>query len=374
MKNIGGSKSGMSKEMMNVIILTVVVWYTTQIAASLMMKKVMKRTIISPIDMTLSNLAISCSLDYIYVRFLAGSRLPTMSKSFSVKILPIAASLLLVKALTLMGYEYITISLAHTIKSCEPVFTVAFSIVGYKVRFSQSVYISLIPMVGGAVMAASSDVEFHLIGVLAIVGATVFQSLQRLFNKALLGTISETKTSHDLSRILGIKFCIALQAMIMCVPLALLSRLATSGGNVTMKEPSSLIENIIECAPSVIVSSAFQWLAGAASYYLLALIAPLSHSVAKITERMLLILISVVLFQNHSLSFINITGILLALFGVLCYLYVKNRDQSYLSSRNSSSSNGNNNSLKPECKGVGVVEMSNMTTKKNNSHYKLSHV
>ena len=120
MKNIGGSKSGMSKEMMNVIILTVVVWYTTQIAASLMMKKVMKRTIISPIDMTLSNLAISCSLDYIYVRFLAGSRLPTMSKSFSVKILPIAASLLLVKALTLMGYEYITISLAHTIKSCEP--------------------------------------------------------------------------------------------------------------------------------------------------------------------------------------------------------------------------------------------------------------
>ena len=245
------------------------------------------------------DLAISCSLDYIYVRFLAGSRLPKMNKSFSVKILPIAASLLIVKALTLMGYEYITISLAHTIKSCEPVFTVAFSIVGYKVRFSQSVYISLIPMVGGAVMAASSDVEFHLIGVLAIVGATVFQSLQRLFNKALLGTISETKTSHDLSRILGIKFCIALQAMIMCVPLAILYRLATSGGNVTMKEPSSLIENIIECAPSVIVSSAFQWLAGAASYYLLALIAPLSHSVAKITERMLLILISVVLFQNH---------------------------------------------------------------------------
>ena len=232
-------------------------------------------------------------------------------------------------------------------------------------------------MVGGAVMAASSDVEFHLIGVLAIVGATVFQSLQRLFNKALLGTISETKTSHDLSRILGIKFCIALQAMIMCVPLAILYRLATSGGNVTMKEPSSLIENIIECAPSVIVSSAFQWLAGAASYYLLALIAPLSHSVAKITERMLLILISVVLFQNHSLSFINITGILLALFGVLCYLYAKNRDQSYLnllSSHNSSSRNGNNNSLKPECKGIGVVEMSNMTTKKNNSHYKLSHV
>ena len=349
-------KSVMSMDMMKMICCTVIVWYTTQIAASLMMKKVMKRTIISPIDMTLSNLAISCSLDYVFVKFVTGSRLPEMNKSLAIKAFPIAASLLIVKAFTLMGYEYISISLAHTIKSCEPVFTVAFSIVGYKMSFSRLVYLSLVPMVGGAVMAASSDVEFHLVGVLAIITATVFQSLQRLFNKDLLGTISETKVSNDLARILGIKFTIAFQAMIICVPLAVLSRIASSGGNTTFEEPSSWIESIMECAPSVIVSSAFQWLAGAASYYLLALIAPLSHSVAKITERMLLILISVVLFQSHAVSFINITGILLALSGVLCYLYAKNRDRTRLKRSSPTSSS----SFKPECKGGGVVEMSNI--------------
>ena len=243
-------KSMMSMDMMKMICCTVIVWYTTQIAASLMMKKVMKRTIISPIDMTLSNLAISCSLDYVFVKFVTGSRLPEMNKSLAIKAFPIAASLLIVKAFTLMGYEYISISLAHTIKSCEPVFTVAFSIVGYKMSFSRLVYLSLVPMVGGAVMAASSDVEFHLVGVLAIITATVFQSLQRLFNKDLLGTISETKVSNDLARILGIKFTIAFQAMIICVPLAVLSRIASSGGHTTFEEPSSWIESIMECAHS----------------------------------------------------------------------------------------------------------------------------
>jgi len=364
------SKMSSKVKMVQTIVLTVLVWYTTQIAASLMMKKVMKRTIISPLNMTLANLAISCSLDYVFVEFVMGSRLPKMNRKFAIRALPIAVSLLIVKAFTLMGYEYITISLAHTIKSCEPVFTVAFSIVGYRMRFSRLVYFSLIPMVGGAVMAAYSDVEFHLVGVLAIITATVFQSLQRLFNKDLLGTLTDAKVSNNLARILGVKYWIAFLGLMICIPLAILSKLvAASSIAVEGYAATTWIDTLRDSAPPIIVSSAFQWLAGAASYYLLALIAPLSHSVAKITERMLLILISVVLFQSHAVSFINIVGILIALAGVMCYVFAKHSERHHSSSANGSSST----TIKSECKGGGV-EMAATTTTTTSTRNSLNHV
>lgn len=66
---------------------------------------------------------------------------------------------------------------------------------------------------------------------------------------------------------------------------------------------------------SLLIPSFLMWIASLSSYVLLSVVAPLSHSVAKITERMILILVAIHVFKT-SISSENTMGIFIAFFGI----------------------------------------------------------
>lgn len=259
--------------------------------------------------------------------------LPTWAQTKAV--LPVACGLLATKGFTLMGYESISISLAHTIKSCEPIFTVFFSLVWLRRSFSRRVYLSLIPILSGAVMAANSDIQFHVVGAAAVVLATSSQSLMRLYNKELmqsplfrLRSTQNHKSSSGAAAggtgrrshfafLLRIKFATCLVATAICATISICRVIV----DLSTTSQSFRITRV-PIIP-IVVSSMFQWYAGLCAYALLSMIAPLSHSIAKIAERMLLILISILLFQSHAVSPINMFGIILAFMGVATYVLVR---------------------------------------------------
>ena len=222
------------------IAMTVCGWYLTQIFASLIMKNVMKKQSITPIVMASTNVLISASLDAFVIFCIDSKKVPAFEWRGILLTLPSAVCVVLVKVFTLFGYEYITISLAHTIKACEPFFTVLLAYIWLERTYKTTVYLSIVPILLGACMAAYTDSTYSAIGILAVVGATVSQAFNRLYIKRSMATWSsivstryeqaDDKQRSSLVDLIGLKCITAAVAFCLTLPLAILeiSRTPTS--------------------------------------------------------------------------------------------------------------------------------------------------
>ena len=120
----------------------------------------------------------------------------------------------------------------------------------------------------------------------------------------IMGIVRPTLETH---------FLCAATAAILIFPFALIEHLRSmEGGWSTI--PVGLI----------FLSSSMQWLSSLSAYVVLAMIEPLSHNIAKITQRLCVIISSVIVFGNP-IAASNALGILIAFCGVALYSAVRLR-------------------------------------------------
>eukprot|EP00878_Enallax_costatus_P022003 GHUV01023325.1.p1 GENE.GHUV01023325.1~~GHUV01023325.1.p1 ORF type:complete len:205 (+),score=73.74 GHUV01023325.1:708-1322(+) len=201
----------------------------------------------------------------------------------------------------------------------EPFFSVIMSAIFLGDVPQIPVLVTLVPIVGGVVMASLSEATFNWTGFLAAMFSNItFQSRNVLSKKFMI-----SKGALDNMNLFQI---ITIMAFFMLLPVTILleglpilpQNLAAAGFDAAAQQ--ELFRRLLSAG---LCFHGYQQL----SYMILSRVSPVTHSIGNCVKRVVVILASVVAFQ-HPMSTQNALGTGLAMFGVFLYSQAKRKYKS----------------------------------------------
>ncbi|KAL6420984.1 hypothetical protein ACFW04_014031 [Cataglyphis niger] len=167
-----------------------------------------------------------------------------------------------------------------------PLFTVALSRIILQEQQTWKVYLSLVPIVGGVAIATLTELSFNMIGLISALASTMAFSLQNIYSKKVLHEtgIHHLRLLHILGRL----------ALFMFLPIWGVYDLYS-----LIYEPMMRPSNII-------------------AFSVLSIVTPLTYAVASASKRIFVIAVTLLILGNP-VTWLNIFGMTMAIFGVLCY-------------------------------------------------------
>lgn len=241
---------------------------------------------------------------------------------------PIAAFITLGKLATYLSYQRVSISLAHTAKSSEPIFHVLISAAMYGEFHSLRVYFSLIMTSLGIAVASVTDWSYNHTGFMIAVASAICKVLQHIFTKRQMSrgkwTVWETHVYCTVASLAILLPCIAIEhfrnnrnavfsghGILDELPLGTKDDASDRTGSFWLYTLLPLV--------SLIFDSILQWSASIMSYHLLSMVCSLTSTIINVCKRLVLIVAGSVVEGMFLASGWNAFGVLLALLGILLY-------------------------------------------------------
>lgn len=213
----------------------------------------------------------------------------------------------------------VAVSFTHTIKALEPFFSVMLSWLFLGTVPSPAVVASLLPIVGGVVLASVSEASFNWTGFVSAMGSNLAFQSRNVLSKRYMQAASLDSSE------MGGENCEALDnlnlfaIMTMCATLILV--------------PAALVLEGFKFVPSM-VTPKLLWQIFAAglcragdvlvSYLILSRVSPVTHSVGNCIKRVAVIVISIIFFKT-SMNLMSKVGTSVALAGVGVYTFALNQ-------------------------------------------------
>lgn len=270
--------------------------------------------------------------------------------------------------LTNMSLGKVSVAFTHTVKSTEPFFSVALtpSILGEVPTWG--IVMSLFPIVAGVALASLTDVSFNWIGFLSAVGSNLALQSRNVLSKKLMGssggktrggggpppvppvisaqsivpvnipggggtpssalsslperTESLAEVEEDTFRRLdnvNLFSTMTILAFVLLLPLALIWEGTPLLGAAASPAVTGMTTAVL--ARKLVLGGVCRCLDVLSSYMILQRVSPVTHSVGNCVKRAVVIAMSIFIFKTK-MSFLNIVGTLLALFGVFVYSMV----------------------------------------------------
>jgi len=266
-----------------------------------------------PTTLTLLNLLVGSVIAS--VMWITGiQKRPEITKEMLLRIAPLAVVHTLGNLLTNISLGKVAVSFTHTIKSCEPFFSVVFSAIFLGDVPSVALVLSLLPIVAGISLASFTEPSFHWLGLLSALGANITFTSRNVFSKKVMGNVKDKLDNINLFSI------ITIMSLFMCAPISL----AIDGFQIT---PATLSSGPFSAVwdKALLAGLCFHGYQQV-SYMVLQRVAPVTHSVAKCAKSVVVITASLLFFRNP-ITPLNMFGTALALVGVFLYSAVKTKEK-----------------------------------------------
>ncbi|KAF9982379.1 suppressor of loss of ypt1 [Mortierella antarctica] len=251
----------------------------------------------------------------------------------------------------------VPLSVVHTVKALTPLFTVLFYRVVLGTTYSQAVYLSLVPLTAGVMLACRMSLEFNnMVGLCCALLSTLVFVMQNVFTKKILSSNSNSKTKpqqqpgehhgmgglgnhesiyaesgsgegsggHQKLDKINILFYSSTMAAVCMIPMWLY----TEGWTLMFSEdPLGRAEG---STGTWVVISWLLFLNGVSHFFqnflafsVLALTSPVTYSIASLIKRIVVIIASIVYF-HQTLGTTQWTGVCLTFWGLWMYNSAKN--------------------------------------------------
>lgn len=249
--------------------------------------------------------------------------------------------------LGLVSLKHVAASFTETIKSSAPFFTVFFAWIMLGETTPVPIMCSLVPVAGGLLVASVSELSFNMIGFFAAVATNSVECVQNVFSKRLL---SKDYTPSQL------QFYTSVTALILQVPLWLVlpeESSTTTPSLTTLAPDEEALEaaykvaelnatGLAEDPPLASLEARYIWmllwvdgllyhLQSVVAYMVMSHLSPVTVSVLNTAKRVLVILLSVLVFKNTVTAW-TWAGTAICISGVMLYNYFKQNPNKGVSS------------------------------------------
>jgi solute carrier family 35 protein E1 len=226
------------------------------------------------------------------------------------------------------GYLAVSVSLAETLRSAEPLFSVFFAklfLPGEIISFTT--ILTLLPIVLGGALSSGGDATFTLTGFIFVCFSNIMFALRSIFTKQLRGTGytgNAMQTFYEISLygfvlLLGLTLCLEFTLLFLVSDENLLMYSITQVNFSTMKWSDEFWR--------LLVINGFSYAAyNQMSFLVLSMVTVVTHAVGNSFRRVVTILVSVWMLGNM-ITTQNACGIALAISGVVAYSFSKAKDE-----------------------------------------------
>lgn len=288
------------------LVVAILLWYLGSIFANNLSKEIQR---FFPRPMLLTEAQFGFLILFSYASHLVGFyQLRWLSLKQLYCIFPLGLGHVFAHLLTQISLGNVPVSFTHTIKATSPIFSVILAHIFLKERFSKQVLLSLIPIILGVSLSTLSEVNFNAIGFFTAFGSCIIFACQNIYSKKLF---ADASVDH-----LNLVMYTAFFAFFLMLP------------PTVMYDDGWLVFWQLEERWYILwlyfLNGLFHWLQNVAAFSTLALISPVSYSVANCFKRVFVIVSSVIYFGNE-VRMVNALGIGMAIGGV--WLYNQSRIQ-----------------------------------------------
>ncbi|MBA0835469.1 hypothetical protein Goarm_007748, partial [Gossypium armourianum] len=237
---------------------------------------------------------------------------PKVSGEQLVAIVPLALVHILGNLFTNMSLGKVAVSFTHTIKAMEPFFSVVLSAMFLGELPTLWVVGSLLPIVGGVVLASVTEASFNWPGFWSAMASNLANQSRNVLSKKLMVKKEESLDNITLFSI------ITIMSFILLAPVAIF----VEGIKFTPAYMQSAGLNVKEVVVRSLLAALSFHAYQQVSYMILQRVSPVTHSVGNCVKRVVVIVSSVIFFKTP-VSLINSLGTGIALAGVFLYSRVK---------------------------------------------------
>ncbi|KAH7429169.1 hypothetical protein KP509_09G033800 [Ceratopteris richardii] len=209
-----------------------------------------------------------------------------------------------------VSLRYIPVSFMQTIKSLTPATTVILQWLVLGKKFDRRVWISLVPVVGGIMLASITETSFDVFGFLAAFFGCVVTSTKTILAESLLHT-------YNFDSINTVYYMAPYATMILAFPALLLEGSGIMGWMVTHNSPA-------EAWSIIFLSGICAFCLNFSIFYVIKTTTAVTFNVAGNMKVAVAIIVSWLIFRNP-ISALNALGCTVTLLGCTFYGYVRHK-------------------------------------------------
>ena len=162
-------------------------WYCSTVVLITTNKLLMSTDFGLPVFLTFLHMLVS----FCWCEFSANAgwsrRAPLKSWRDALKVFALSQTLAVSVALAVASFKYVEVSLEQALAASSPAFTAAAGVVILGKRERAKIWITLVPVMGGAMLAAGGEPRFHALGVCLVFASNVARGVKSCLQELLLG-------------------------------------------------------------------------------------------------------------------------------------------------------------------------------------------
>ncbi|KAI9014569.1 triose-phosphate transporter family-domain-containing protein [Phycomyces nitens] len=317
-QSLPGSKHFVLSDNLKFII-NICMWYISSSLTNNIGKQILT-SFKYPVTLTFIQFALVGMWCFLVGNLLSTTHIRSPTQEIVKTITPLAVFLIVGHVFSSIAISRVPVSLVHTIKALAPLFTVLFYRFIFQVHYTPNVYISLLPLTLGVILACSFTYSNSMVGLSCALGSCFVFVTQNIFSKKLLFKEAKMgdRNPNKLDKI-NVLFYSSFISCVLMIPLWLYSD-GSSLMSFSVANEGALTKTqlIVSLFLNGTMNFGQNWFA----FTTLSMTSPVTYSIFSLLKRIFVIVMSIVWF-GQQVTITQSLGIMMTFVGLWMYQKAK---------------------------------------------------